>query len=91
MLVGGSADLRFGFNDKTLTQLDLELLHLVVVQVFLDEVTFPFDPSLHLGWHIRDQPGHKELHHKHHVLMGKEDVFIQSIPLSHTHLMKYTG
>lgn len=89
MLVGGSADLRFGFNDKTLTQLDLELLNLVVVQVFLDEVTFPFDPSLHLGWHIRYQPGHKKLHHKHHVLMGKEYISLQSIPLSHTHLIKY--
>lgn len=53
---------------SVLTQLHSELLHLIVVQVFLDQVAFPLYTSLHIRRHIRNQPRHKELHHKHNML-----------------------
>lgn len=54
--------------EETGAQLHFEPLHLVVMQVLLNQVAFSFNPRLHVWWDVWDQPRHKEFHHKHHVL-----------------------
>lgn len=57
--------------DETGTQLEFKLLHLVDMQVLLNQVAFPFNPRLHIWRDVRDHPRHEKLHHKHHMLQRK--------------------
>ena len=61
-----------------LDELVLQLLHLVVVQVLLDEVALPLHSGLHVGRNVGDQPGHEELHGEHHVLREAEETVQRS-------------
>lgn len=54
-----------------LAELDLQLLHLVVVEVLLHQVALPLHPSPDVGRNVGDHPGHEELHHEDNVLPGE--------------------
>lgn len=54
--------------DETGTQLEFDPLHLIVMQVLLNQVAFSFKPSLHIWRDVWDHPRHEELHHEDHVL-----------------------
>lgn len=51
-----------------MAELNLQLLHLIVVEIFLDQVAFSFHPSSDIRGNVRDHPGYKELHHEDNVL-----------------------
>lgn len=51
-----------------LAELDLELLHLVVMEILLDQVALSLYSSLHIGRNVGNHPGHKELDNEHHML-----------------------
>jgi len=55
-------------TEAVLAELDLQFLHLVVVEVLLDQVALSLDTSPHVRGNIRNQPGHEELDHKHNML-----------------------
>lgn len=74
MLVGRQRHVRARLRDEAGAQLQLELLHLVVMQVLLDQEALSPDSRLHVRRDVRDQPRHEELHHKHHVLRNKHTV-----------------
>lgn len=58
-----------------LSELDFKLFQLVVVQILLNQVTLALYTSFHIRRHVRDQPGHKELHHKHHMLQENDIIY----------------
>lgn len=59
--------------EETGAQLEFELLHLVVMQVLLNQVAFSFKSCLHIRWDVWDHPRHEELNHKDHMLQRKND------------------
>ena len=56
-----------------LNELFLQFLHLVVVQVLLNEVAFPLHSGFHVRRNVRDHPGHEELHGEHHMLRETDE------------------
>lgn len=65
-----------------LAELDLELLHLVVVEVLLHQVALSLHPSPDVRGNVGDHPRHEELHHEDDVLPGegtRSEVYITVI------------
>lgn len=53
-------------------ELDLQLLHFIVVEILLDQVALSLHPSPHIGGNIGNHPGHKELHQEYDMLPRKK-------------------
>lgn len=51
-----------------LAELDLQLLHFVVMEILLDQVALSLHACPHVRGNIRNHPGHEELDHKHNML-----------------------
>lgn len=70
--------------DEAGTELDFESLHFVVMKVLLDQIALSSNTGFHIWRDIRYHPGHKKLHHKHHML--QED---KNIPFAHKFRKEY--
>lgn len=51
-----------------MAELDLQLLHFIVVEVLLDKVALSFHPSSYIRGNVGNHPGHKELHNEYDML-----------------------
>lgn len=69
-----------------LAELNLQLLHFVVVEILLDQVTLSLDSSTHFRGNIGNHPGHKELDHEHNVLHDNDESHLgsQNMPELHS-------
>lgn len=71
MLVCHRRRFRRRLCDETGAHLEFDPLHLVFMQVLLNQIAFSFEPSLHAWRDVWDHPRHEELHHKDHMLRRK--------------------
>lgn len=55
-----------------LAELDLQLLHFIVMEILLDQVPLSLYTSPHIRGNIRNHPGHKELDQEHDMLQRKK-------------------
>lgn len=62
---------RAGTVVSVVAELVLQPLHLVVVEILLDQVALSLYPSPHVRGNVGNHPGHEELHQEHDVLKGR--------------------
>ncbi|KAF3854927.1 hypothetical protein F7725_022982, partial [Dissostichus mawsoni] len=63
-----------------LAELDLQLLHFIVMEILLDQVALPLHSSPHVRGNIRNHPGNKELDQERNVLWSRK----QNMPELHS-------
>lgn len=73
MLVGRQGHFWLRLREETGTQLEFEPLHLVVMQVLLNQVALSLKSSLHACRDVGDHPRHEELHHEHDMLQRENN------------------
>ncbi len=52
-------------------ELDLQLLHFIVMEILLDQVALSLHSSPHVRGNVGNHPGHEELDHEHDMLRRK--------------------
>ena len=62
-------------------ELNLQLLHLVVMEILLDQVALSLYSSPHVVGNVGNHPGHKELYQEHNMLWRKK---AQQVSFSYT-------
>lgn len=61
-----------------LAELDLQLLHFIVMEILLDQVALSLHSSPHVRGNIRNHPGNKELDQERNVLWSRKQVCFSS-------------
>lgn len=56
-----------------LAQLDLQLLHFVVMEILLDQVALSLHSRPHVSGNVGNHPGHEELDQEHNMLWRKRE------------------
>lgn len=54
-----------------LAELDLQLLHFIVMEILLDQVALTLHSSPHVRGNVGNHPGHEELDQEHDMLWRK--------------------